>query len=227
MKEVRNGVGDGLFTAFHGEHNWEVAHRTLLPASAPIVELDTDPRNRRFYSIDPRFDCAMRYGQAFQPFLLGKYAPLRRRHGWFLAESDRRTRRSRLESLLNRGPEHSYEQDVATMEAVTEEVIATRRANPSERKDLLNALLFGKDPRTGERLTDESVMNDMITLLIAGHETTSGLLSFTFHFLLKNPDALRKAKEEVDKSVGKGPVTVQHLSKLPYLEAVLRESLRL
>jgi cytochrome P450/NADPH-cytochrome P450 reductase len=67
----------------------------------------------------------------------------------------------------------------------------------------------------------------MITFLIAGHETTSGLLSFTFYYLLKNPQAYKKAQQEVDDLIGKGPITVDHLTKLPYLNAVLRESLRL
>lgn len=67
----------------------------------------------------------------------------------------------------------------------------------------------------------------MITFLIAGHETTSGMLSFTFYYLLKSPEAYSKAQEEVDTVIGKGPITVDHLSKLPYLNAVLREALRL
>jgi len=65
------------------------------------------------------------------------------------------------------------------------------------------------------------------TLTTLGHETTSGLLSFTSYYLLKNPEAYRKAQQEVDDVVGKGPVTSQHLNKLPYIEAILRESLRL
>jgi cytochrome P450/NADPH-cytochrome P450 reductase len=67
----------------------------------------------------------------------------------------------------------------------------------------------------------------MITFLIAGHETTSGLLSFTFYYLLKSPAAYEKAQQEVDHIIGKGPITVEQLSKLPYLNAVLRESIRL
>jgi cytochrome P450/NADPH-cytochrome P450 reductase len=52
-------------------------------------------------------------------------------------------------------------------------------------------------------------------------------LSFTFYYLLKSPTAYEKAQQEVDNLVGKGPITVDHLTKLPYLNAVLRESLRL
>lgn len=53
------------------------------------------------------------------------------------------------------------------------------------------------------------------------------MLSFTTYYLLKNPEAMRKAQAEVDGVVGTGPVTFQHMPKLPYIEACLRESLRL
>jgi cytochrome P450/NADPH-cytochrome P450 reductase len=62
---------------------------------------------------------------------------------------------------------------------------------------------------------------------IAGHETTSGLLSFLFYYLLKNPSAYKKAQEEVDRVIGDASIKVEHLSKLPYINAVLRETLRL
>ncbi|KAK6378889.1 hypothetical protein LTS17_006592 [Exophiala oligosperma] len=145
----------------------------------------------------------------------------------FLLESGRRASRTRLESLFNRAAARKFEEDIATMQSVAEEVIAYRKSNPTDKKDLLNAMLYGKDPKTGERLTHESVVNNMITFLIAGHETTSGMLSFATYYLVKNPDIMRKAQAEVDAVVGKGPVSVQHMSKLPYLEAILRETLRL
>lgn len=113
------------------------------------------------------------------------------------------------------------------MKGVCKELIEHRRANPVEKKDLLNAMLFGRDPKTKERLTDESVVNNMITFLIAGHETTSGMLSFVTYYLLKNPAVCDKARKEIDTVVGTGPVTVDHITKLPYLEAIMRETLRL
>lgn len=60
-----------------------------------------------------------------------------------------------------------------------------------------------------------------------GHETTSGLLSFTIYYLLKHPRTLRKAQEEVDKIIGKEPLAYKHLSRLQYIQACLRESMRL
>lgn len=67
----------------------------------------------------------------------------------------------------------------------------------------------------------------MITFLIAGHETTSGLLSFVFYYLLKHPAVYKKAQEEVDSVVGTDSIQVEHLNKLPYINAILRETLRL
>jgi cytochrome P450/NADPH-cytochrome P450 reductase len=64
-------------------------------------------------------------------------------------------------------------------------------------------------------------------LIKAGHETTSGLLSFLFYYLLKNPSAYQAAQRHVDEVVGRGPITADHMSKLPYIEACLRETLRL
>ncbi|KAI1625611.1 cytochrome P450 [Exophiala viscosa] len=250
LQQVRNGVGDGLFTAYHGEHNWEVAHRTLVPAFGTIGIHDmydemydiatqliakwarvgpeqqinvTDDFTR--LTLDSIALCAM--GKRFNSFYSEKMNPFVDAMVGFLLESGRRLSRTRIESLFNRSADRQYQQDIATMKAVAEEVIAHRRANPVDKKDLLNAMLFGKDPKTGERLSDENIMNNMITFLIAGHETTSGLLSFTCYHLIKNPDALSKAQQEVDTVVGKGPVTYQHMSKLPYIEAVLRETLRL
>lgn len=62
---------------------------------------------------------------------------------------------------------------------------------------------------------------------IQGHETTSGALSFTFYYLLKHPRVLKKAQQEVDEVVGEAGIQLEHLSKLQYLTAILREALRL
>lgn len=250
LVEVRNGTGSGLFTAFHGEHAWEVAHRVLVPAFGPIgiqnmwdemhdiatqlvskwARLDpeesihvTDDFTRltldsiALASMDKRFNSF--YREDMHPFVDAMTE--------FLVESGARNRKTRLEMLLNRAPQIQYEKNIALMRSVAQEVIDRRRKTPSDKKDLLNALLLGKDPKTGERMTDESIMDNMITFLIAGHETTSGLLSFSTYYLLRNPDTLQRAQKEVDDVVGTGPIKLEHMSKLPYVEAILRESLRL
>lgn len=87
--------------------------------------------------------------------------------------------------------------------------------------------LMQKDPKTGNRLSHDTVIDNMITFLIAGHETTSGLLSFLFYYLLKNPESYRKAQEEVDRVIGSESIRDHHVNELPYITACLRETLRL
>ena len=63
-------------------------------------------------------------------------------------------------------------------------------------------MLTGVDKQTGEGLPDDNIRAQCITFLIAGHETTSGLLSFAIYYLLKNPDVLARARAEVDEVFG-------------------------
>ena len=129
--------------------------------------------------------------------------------------------------VLRGSKSQSLEDDQGYMLEVAGKLTKHRREHPSEKKDLLNAMMNGKDPRTGEGMRDELISANMITFLVAGHETTSGLLSFAFLRLLKNPAAYRAAQAEVDKVVGKGKIRAEHLKDLKYLNAVLRETLRL
>ncbi|GAB7330350.1 hypothetical protein MBLNU13_g01982t1 [Cladosporium sp. NU13] len=62
---------------------------------------------------------------------------------------------------------------------------------------------------------------------VAGHDTTGGLLSFAFLMMLKHPRVLHLAQAEVDKVLGNGPLDIKHIDKLKYIEAVLRETIRL
>ncbi|KAF2108226.1 bifunctional P-450:NADPH-P450 reductase [Lophiotrema nucula] len=108
-----------------------------------------------------------------------------------------------------------------------QEVIRHRRENPSGKKDPLDSLINGKDPKTGEGMRDPLIASNLITFLIAGHETTSGLLSFAFHLMLTNPRTYFEAVEEVDRVVGRETLSVDHLKDLKYINAILRETLRL
>ncbi len=67
----------------------------------------------------------------------------------------------------------------------------------------------------------------MITFLIAGHETTSGLLSFAIYYLLKNPEALSKSYEEVDRVLTDPIPSYLQVRELKYVRMVLNEALRL
>ena len=91
-------------------------------------------------------------------------------------------------------------------------------------------MLSGVDKQSGERLDDVNIRYQMNTFLIAGHETTSGMLSFAIYFLLNNPHVLQKAYEEVDRVLGRdvnAKPTAQQVNQLVYIGQILKESLRL
>lgn len=86
----------------------------------------------------------------------------------FLLESGARASRPAFASYFMRSAQQKYDADIAFLQKVAAEVVAERKANPSDKKDLLNAMILGRDPKTGEGLTEASIMNNMITFLIAG-----------------------------------------------------------
>ena len=91
------------------------------------------------------------------------------------------------------------------MNKLVDDLVRERRGSPTgsqTKKDLLNAMLSGVDKQTGTQLDDLNIRYQINTFLIAGHETTSGLLSYTIYALLKNPDVLAKARAEVDRVFG-------------------------
>ncbi|MFT5355846.1 MAG: cytochrome P450, partial [Polyangiales bacterium] len=100
--------------------------------------------------------------------------------------------------------------------------IAASRRDPKleSRHDILSMLLLARD-EDGEPLADDEVHDELITMLIAGHETTATALSWTMHRLTRHPDVLRRAVAEIDAT---GNDTT---APLPYLDAVIRESLRI
>ena len=120
------------------------------------------------------------------------------------------------------------------MSDLVDQIIAERRAvldGPRPLRyttDLLGRMLTGVDKQTGERLPDENIRAQCITFLIAGHETTSGLLSFALYYLMKNPDVLARARAEVDGVLGTTAAPAfEQVQRLTYVRQVLDESLRL
>jgi cytochrome P450/NADPH-cytochrome P450 reductase len=162
--------------------------------------------------------CAMDY--RFNSYYSPELHPFIEAMGSFLTESGLRSQRLAIASIFYRQAEYKYKDDIELMRKTADDVLQARKTHPNERKDLLNAMLNGRDPKTGQGLSDSSITDNLITFLIAGHETTSGLLSFVFYNLIKHPEAYRKAQQEVDEVIGSGPITVEHMSKLPYINAV-------
>ncbi|MEZ4663761.1 MAG: cytochrome P450 [Caldilineaceae bacterium] len=112
------------------------------------------------------------------------------------------------------GKHRQYEQDIADMNALVDAVIQ----EPLQKQQRIwpprktcSASCSAADRTTGETLDDLNIRYQVITFLIAGHETTSGLLSFATYFLLKHPAVLAKAYAEVDRVLGSDLTVSPHL----------------
>ena len=99
-------------------------------------------------------------------------------------------------------------------------------AQPAGAKDLLTLLLTARDD-DGNSMSDQQLRDEVITLLLAGHETTALNLSWTWYLLAQYPEVEQKLHAELDAVLAGKPPAASELPKLPYTERVIREALRL
>lgn len=116
-----------------------------------------------------------------------------------------------------------------TLEGLVDAIVAERRAEGPAvgRDDLLAMLMEVKDEATGETMSDRQLRDELITLVLAGHETTANSLSFTFELLSRHPDVARRVRSEAAEVLGERDPTLADLPRMPYAKAVVEESLRL
>lgn len=168
LNQLRAGVGDGLFTAHNDEENWGLAHRILVPAFGPLnlADMFDDMKDiasqlilkwARYgtgYKINAAEDftrltldtlalCAMDY--RFNSFYTEEQHPFIDAMGNFLRTGASRARRPAYLAPFYRSEDQAFERDIKYMRDLGAEIVQNRRENPKESKDLLNAMVNGKD----------------------------------------------------------------------------------
>lgn len=101
------------------------------------------------------------------------------------------------------------------------------RGCPVGRVDLLSRMLVAVDPVTGSGMSEQQLVDEVKSLILAGHETTSLALSWTFHLLLEHPEVADRLRAEVRGVLGGRHVQVDDIARLPYTRQVLLESMRI
>ncbi len=114
-----------------------------------------------------------------------------------------------------------------TLDTVVQDIITARRQQHTESGDLLSLLLSARDEETGAGMSDKQVRDEVMTLLFAGHETTSNLLAWTWYVLAQHPEVEQRLHAELDAALAGQRPSVEHLTNLPYSRIVLEETLRL
>jgi len=117
---------------------------------------------------------------------------------------------------------------IAALDVILQRVIRTRRASTSPpQDDLLARLLAARDEDSGAGMSDRQLRDEMMTLFLAGHETTANALTWTIYLLSEHPDVADRLGRELDEVLGGRAPTPADLPKLVYTEMVIRESMRL
>src|SRR4051812_26889281 len=254
LQKVRAFSGDGLFTSWTKEDNWRKAHNILLPSSSQSAmkgyhsmmvdialqlvqkwsRLNSDesinvPEDMTRLTLDTIGLCGFNY--RFNSFYREKPHYFIKSMGRALDEAMNQSNRLGVQDKLLIKKKRQFNRDIEYMFSLVDRIIKERKQTEShDAEDLLSRMLDCADPVTGEKLSDENIRYQIITFLIAGHETTSGLLSFALYFLMHQRDVLEKAYAEVDRVLG-GDLDVMptyaQVHQLAYVRQILNEALRL
>ncbi len=120
-----------------------------------------------------------------------------------------------------------FDRAMRVLDGLVARIIAERRAQGGDRGDLLSMFMEAEDAETGERMTDGQLRDEVMTMLLAGHETTSNALAWTFHLLAMHPDAGRRVHEEASAASLSDGTAADALRRLPYCRRTVMEAMRL
>ncbi|MFJ5531994.1 cytochrome P450 [Streptomyces sp. NPDC093261] len=252
VANLRPIAGDGLFTAYNDEPNWQLAHDVLAPgfsreamagyhpmmldvAERLLDRWDTEQAGGRAVNVPGDMTkltletiARTGFGHDFGSFERSRPHPFVTAMVGTLTFAQRRNVVPEpLSSLMLRDAARRNEADMAYLNHTVDELVRARRTGDGS-GDLLDRMLETAHPETGERLAPGNIRRQVITFLVAGHETTSGALSFALHYLSRHPDIAARAREEVDRVWGDAARPgYEQVARLRYVRRVLDESLRL
>ncbi|EGX94568.1 cytochrome P450, putative [Cordyceps militaris CM01] len=242
--EIRAAVHDALFTAYDHEASWGIAHRILAPYLAPdaLAQWHGEMRD----TAQEMLDGWVTRGGVIAPFeqlarldletvtrtmfgqrlgaLTGPPHPMLQAMEDSTAESVMRPARLPLLNTLLYG--RKFAGAVRVLREYAADVVRHRAENPTDRQDMLAAMLAAKDPVTGVGLTASQVLDEVVTMAI-GSSTSPCLLTMAVYLLVRHPAAVRRARDEIAAVAADGPLEHAHLDRLDYVGAILHEALRL
>ena len=244
--EIRYAVHNSLFTAFDNEASWGIHHRILAPFITPAAVANWFPEVRDCTSeltakwralgdgtqvsaiselnrLDLETTTLCFYGRKLNG-LDGTEPRMISAMNGATSEAIKRPTRPKFVNWLFY--QTKFHRDSGAMRQYAAECLEYRKANPTDRRDLLYAMMNGKDPETGKGLTEQQVIDEIVTMPI-GSSTAPCVISSALYYLLKNPECITKAREEIDSVIGATEFTHDHLDHLPYCAGIIRETLRL
>ncbi|MFD0385824.1 cytochrome P450 [Streptomyces stramineus] len=120
-----------------------------------------------------------------------------------------------------------FDRSLSKLHQSIDEVIAAYRVTGTDHSDALSALLDHHDEKTGDRLNDAEVHDEVLGILVGAVETTPALLAWTFYLLSEYPEAAARVREEAKSLLAGKPAEPDHIAHLKYTRRVLTEALRM
>ncbi len=114
-----------------------------------------------------------------------------------------------------------------TLDAVVYDILRQRRQSKEDYGDLLSMMMEARDEETGEGMSDKQLRDEIMTLLVAGHETVANALAWSWYLLTQNSQAEERLHTELDQVLAGRAPTVEDLAKLPYSRMIFEETMRL
>src|SRR6202011_176886 len=115
---------------------------------------------------------------------------------------------------------------VRELDEIVNRIIRQRRASGQDTGDLLSMLMAARD-EDGSGMTDRQLRDEVLTFLLAGHETTAVSLSWTWYLISQHPEVEKRLREELGQGLGGRMPQLEDLPRLPYTDKVVKESMRL
>jgi cytochrome P450 len=141
--------------------------------------------------------------------------------------AERFSRRRLLPPVLPTAYDRAFRQAHRALFAIVDAIIAEKRARLGEPTDLLSMLMSAKDEETGEQMNDAQLRDEVVTMVLAGHETTAVALAWTWALLDRHPAAGRTLRDELASVLRGSPPTVADVPRLTWTRAVIDEAMRL
>ena len=142
------------------------------------------------------------------------------------ASNDRLNSGVQLPDWLPTPKNRQMHKDIAELDVIIQRFINERRQSGEDKGDLLSMLLQARDD-DGSGMDDKQLRDELMTIFLAGHETTAMNLTWTWYLLMEHPEVMSRLKAEVDAVLGDRPATMADLANLKYAEMVIKESMRL
>jgi cytochrome P450 len=189
------------------------ANGKAIDLAPPLSQLTLDIISRAMFSSDVQGAAA---DVSHHIARLNEYALHMLRHPWlFLLPR-------RIPAPFSFGPLRSLE----SLNKIVHGIIQSRRRQPHAQDDLLNMLISATEEGTGRGMTDEQLRDEVMTVFVAGHETTANAMAWLLYLISQHPEIEKKLVADIDAHWPAGGLTNENIGAFAYVRQAIEESLR-